>query len=342
MLGDLSFNEMREYVTKLGLPAFRGNQLFDAIYSGKTLNEITNIPKNVQALIQNDYPQVKITKKLESRDGTKKYIIQFADGEIAESVLMKYKYGNTICVSTQVGCRMGCKFCASGLHGLKRNLTSGEILSQVVLINKGEGGTLKERKITNIVLMGSGEPLDNYQNVIKFLRLVTSKEGLNISERNISLSTCGLVPEIYKLADEGLNITLTISLHAPNDEIRRKTMPIAQRYTIAEILRACDYYIEKTKRRVAIEYTLIKGVNDSDACANELIKLLKGRLCHVNVIPLNYVKERGLTGAIREEAYKFAGLLEKGGLSATVRRTMGEDISGACGQLRNEVLAGAK
>ena len=342
MLSDLTLAELRSYVTEIGLPSFRGNQIFDAIYNGKELNEITNIPKNVLNLIKKDYPKARIIKKLVSKEGTRKYIIEFADGEIVESVLMKYKYGNTICVSTQVGCRMGCKFCASGLNGLKRNLSAGEILSQVLLVNRDVGGTLKDRQITNIVLMGSGEPLDNYDSVVKFLRLVTSSDGLNISERNISLSTCGLVPEILKLADEGLNITLTISLHAPNDELRQQTMPIANRYSIAEILDACQKYIDKTKRRVAIEYTLIKDVNDSKACANELVGLLKGMLCHVNIIPLNYVKERGLKGSTRKEAYQFAACLEKSGLSATVRRTMGEDIAGACGQLRNEIMAGGK
>lgn len=340
MLSDLSLQELKGYVTEKGLPAFRGSQIFDAIYNGKAINEITNLPKQLLEEINKDYPTYKIVKRYESKDGTKKYIIEFHDGEVVECVLMQYKYGNTICVSTQVGCRMGCKFCASGLNGLKRNLSSGEILGQVLLVNKDFGGTYKDRKITNIVLMGSGEPLDNYDNVVKFLRLVTSEDGINISDRNISLSTCGLVPQIYKLADEGLNITLTISLHAPNDEIRQRTMPIANRYSIKEILDACRNYISKTKRRVAIEYTLIKNVNDSKACAEELISLLKGMLCHVNVIPLNYVKERGLKGNTRKEAYQFVGLLEKGGLSATVRRTMGEDIAGACGQLRNSYMRG--
>lgn len=340
MLSDLSKLEMREYVKGLGLPEFRGNQIFDAIYNAKALEEVSNIPKTVLSAIEKDYPSYQIFKKLESKDGTKKYVIKYDDGEIVESVLMQYKYGNTICVSTQVGCRMGCKFCASGLHGLKRNLSAGEILGQVLSVNRDLGGGLKERKITNIVLMGSGEPLDNYENVTKFLRLVSAEEGLNISQRNISLSTCGLVDNIYRLADDGFSITLTISLHAPNDAIRKQTMPIANKHSISEILKACQYYIDKTGRRVAIEYTLIKGVNDSKAHAEELIKLLKGKLCHVNVIPLNYVKERGLLGSTRKEAYQFVGLLERGGLSATVRRTMGEDIAGACGQLRNEILGG--
>lgn len=340
MLADLSLSEIQEYAKNLGLPSFRGNQIFDAVYSGKTLDEISNLSASIKQSIEKDYPKAFIDREFVSKDGTKKFVIRFGDGEICETVLMKYKYGYTLCVSTQVGCRMGCKFCASGLNGLVRNLSAGEILGQVILANKSLGGSSKERKITNIVLMGSGEPLDNYDEVAKFLRLVSAKEGFNISLRNISLSTCGLCENIYRLADEGLSVTLTISLHAPNDELRKKTMPIANKYTIKEILEACRYFIEKTKRRVAIEYTLIKGVNDDSGCAKELTELLKGLLCHVNVIPLNYVKERGLIGTTRGEAYKFVDLLTKGGLSATVRRSLGDDIAGACGQLRNKILGG--
>ena len=236
---------------------------------------------------------------------------------------------------------MGCKFCASTLNGLQRNLTAGEILAQVIFYNKLLGATLKDRKVTNIVLMGCGEPLDNYDNVTKFLRLVSAPEGLNISQRNITLSTCGLVPNIYKLADEGFSVTLTISLHAPNDELRKQTMPIANAYSIQEILKACDYYFEKTGRRVAFEYSLISGKNDTDECIEQLGKLLKGRPCLVNFIPLNSVKEKDLIGSTRKRGYVLAGKLEKMGVAATVRRTMGEDIEGACGQLRNRV-GGAK
>ncbi len=341
MLSDLTLQEINDYAAAKGLPKFRGRQIFDAIYNGKALEEVTNLPNSLKELISEDYPKYKIVKKLESQqDETKKYIFQFSDGQVVEGVLMEYKYGRTLCISTQVGCRMGCKFCASGLNGLIRNLSAGEILGQVLLVNKDLGGGLNKREITNLVLMGSGEPLDNYDNVTKFLKLVSSEDGLNISQRNISLSTCGLIPKIYELADDGFSITLTISLHAPNDEIRKQTMPIANRYSIDEIIQACQYYFDKTGRRVAFEYTLIKGVNDSKTCAEELIKRLKKLTCHVNVIPLNEVKERKLIAATRKEAYIFAGLLEKGGLSATVRRTMGEDISGACGQLRNSYLEG--
>ena len=341
ILADLTLDEINEYVLSKSLPKFRGKQIFDGIYSGKGLEEISNLPKNLLSQIKEDYPNYKILKTLISKeDGTRKYIFSFNDNQIVEGVLMEYKYGKTLCISTQVGCRMGCKFCASGLNGLIRNLTAGEILGQVLLVNKDLGGSLKERKITNLVLMGSGEPLDNYDNVTKFLKLISSEDGLNISQRNISLSTCGLVPKIYNLADDGFNITLTISLHAPNDEIRRQTMPIANSYSIDEIVEACKYYFNKTGRRVIFEYTLIKGVNDSKFSAQELCKRLKGLSCHINVIPLNEVKERHLKSVTRKECYDFADILEKGGLSATVRRTMGEDISGACGQLRTSFLEG--
>jgi 23S rRNA (adenine2503-C2)-methyltransferase len=233
---------------------------------------------------------------------------------------------------------MGCKFCASTLGGLKRNLSSGEILGQVLLINRDLGGSRKERKITNIVLMGSGEPLDNFDNVTKFIDLISSNKGLNISQRNISLSTCGLVDKIGELAEKNYNITLTISLHASTDEKRKEIMPIANKYTIAEIVDACKKYYDVTGRRIYFEYTLIKGVNDTGEDIERLFKLLKGMNCHINIIPLNSVKERNLIGSTRAYAYKFAEELNKKGISATVRRTMGEDIEGACGQLRNKII----
>lgn len=338
MLLDLSFNEIQEYVKKMGLPAFRGEQIFDAIYSAKSLEEISNLPKALKDIIKDDYPDIKILKKLVSKDGTQKYIIEFADGEIVECVLMKYKYGYTICLSTQVGCRMGCKFCASTLNGLKRNLSAGEIIGQALVVNRDLGGSSRDRKITNIVLMGSGEPLDNYDNVCKFIELVSSNRGLNISQRNISLSTCGLVDKIDTLAGRNYNITLTISLHATLDEKRKEVMPIANRYSIKEIVDACRRYFDKTGRRIYFEYTLIRGVNDSVEDVDRLAKLLRGLTCHVNIIPLNSVKERNLIGTSRLEAYKFAENLNAKKVSATVRRTMGEDIEGACGQLRNKII----
>ena len=338
MLSDLSYDEILKYITQKSLPKFRGEQIFDGIYNGKDLEEISNLPKNVKDLIKNDYPEYKIVKKFISKDGTQKFIIRFFDEKIVECVLMKYKYGYSLCISTQVGCRMGCKFCASTLNGLERNLSAGELLGQVLLINRELGGSRKERKITNLVLMGSGEPLDNYENVLKFLHLVSDEKGLNISQRNISLSTCGLVPQIYQLADENLNITLTISLHATTDEKRAEIMPIANKFSISEIIDACKYYFEKTKRRLYFEYTLVKNINDSEEDIKRMAQLLKGLTSHVNIIPLNEVKERSLRGTGRSFAYEFCDKLNKAGIYATVRRTMGEDIAGACGQLRNKIL----
>ncbi len=280
---------------------------------------------------------IEIIETLTSSDGTEKYLFRLADGNVIEGVLMKYKYGNTQCVSTQVGCRMGCKFCASTLGGRVRDLSSGEILAQVLLINSlhAQG---KERGVTNVVLMGSGEPLDNYQNVVEFLKNVTCEGGINISARNISLSTCGLVDKMYALADEGLPVNLTVSLHSTTDSERARTMPVANKWSIAEILKACENYFNKTGRRYIFEYALIEGENCDDKHADELISLLKGKPCHVNLIRLNEVKERTLSAAGEKAAYRFLGLLEKGGLSATLRRRTGADIGGACGQLRVSYL----
>ena len=256
---------------------------------------------------------------------------------------MKYKYGYTQCISTQVGCRMGCKFCASTLNGLVRNLTAGEILSQILIVNAlhkndavGQGA--QARAVTNVVLMGSGEPLDNYDEVLKFLRNVTAEEGVCISARNISLSTCGIVPKMYRLAEEGIPLNLTVSLHATDDESRARTMPVAKAYKIEEILKACEYYFKKTGRRYYFEYTLIEGENCDEEHARDLIRLLKGKPCHVNLIRLNEVKERDLKSVGDKYAYRFLGMLEKGGLSATLRRQIGVDIGGACGQLRSDYI----
>ena len=281
---------------------------------------------------------ISLHTKLVGKDGTVKYVYKLADGNIIEGVLMSYKYGNTLCVSTQVGCRMGCKFCASTLGGLVRNLSAGEILAQVLFVNRDNGGDLKNRKVTNVVLMGSGEPLDNFDNVVKFFNLVSAPNGINISQRNISLSTCGLVDKIKELAKLKLQVTLTISLHAPTDDMRKEIMPIANRYSISELIDATKLYFNETKRRIVFEYSLISGKNDTFECADELAKLLKGLVCHVNLIPLNEVKERGMLGTNRKKAYAFMDRLNKAGISATVRRTMGADIEGACGQLRAKIL----
>lgn len=337
---DLSQEELCQQMENLSLPKFRGKQLYDAIINAQSLDEISVFSKELKQNFEKYYPKYKIFKKFEAKDGTKKYLIQFDDESIVECVFMKYKYGNTVCLSTQVGCRMGCKFCASTLQGLKRNLSAGEILGQLYLVNRDNGGNKKDRAITNIVLMGSGEPLDNFDNVCRFIKLVSAPEGLNISRRNISLSTCGLVDKIKELADKQYDVSLTISLHATTDEKRKQLMPIANKWTIAEIMEACDYYFQKTGRRFYIEYTLVQGVNDSSEDAAELAKLLKGKVCHVNLIMLNPVKERNLKSTQRSEAEKFCKLLGNSGVSATIRRSLGQEIGGACGQLRNKFISG--
>ncbi|MBQ5926726.1 MAG: 23S rRNA (adenine(2503)-C(2))-methyltransferase RlmN [Clostridia bacterium] len=331
----------------LGEKKFRAKQLFDGLKQGKTVSGISSLSKDFKEKLLENYENepVKIKQVFYSSDGTEKYLFELSDGNLVEGVLMKYKYGYTQCVSTQVGCRMGCKFCASTLNGLVRNLTAGEILSQILVVNalhkddvKGENKGKEVRAVTNIVLMGSGEPLDNYDQTVKFLRLVTAQDGLNVSARNISLSTCGIVPKMYELANEGLPVNLTVSLHSTSDEDREKIMPVAKAYKIAEILKACAYFFEKTGRRYYFEYTLIDGENCDEEHANALIKLLKGKPCHVNLIRLNEVKERTLKATSDKAAYRFLGVLEKGGLSATLRRQIGVDIGGACGQLRASYL----
>ena len=346
ILQDLSYSEIETLVLALGEKKFRAKQLFEGLMQGKTIDGITSLSKAFKERLKEEYENepIKVREVFTSSDGTEKYLFELADGNLIEGVLMKYKYGYTQCVSTQVGCRMGCKFCASTLNGLIRNLSSGEILSQVLLVNalhkkEVETGRGKEaRAVTNIVLMGSGEPLDNYTETIRFLRAVSAEEGLNISARNISLSTCGLVPKMFALANEGLPVNLTVSLHATTDEERLRTMPVAKAYSIEQILKACEHYFQKTGRRYYFEYTLIDGENCDEEHALRLIKLLKGKPCHVNLIRLNEVKERSLKSISEKSAYRFLGLLEKGGLSATLRRQIGVDIGGACGQLRASYL----
>lgn len=336
ILQDLSYNEIEELTLSLGEKKFRAKQLYDGLMQGKAISAISNVSKDFKAKLLEKYEDepVKIKERFVSSDGTEKYLFCLADGNLIEGVVMQYKYGNTQCISTQVGCRMGCKFCASTLNGLVRNLTAGEILSQILVINALLSAGGKDRAITNVVLMGSGEPLDNYNNTVKFLKNVTAEGGICISARNISLSTCGLVDKMYALADEGMPVNLTVSLHATSDEDRKRIMPVARAYSIEKILRACDNYFKKTGRRYYFEYTLIAGENCDEAHADALIKLLKGKPCHVNLIRLNAVKERDLSPTEQKEAYRFLGRLEKGGISATLRRQMGSDIGGACGQLR--------
>lgn len=345
ILQDLTFTEIEEYILSLGEKKFRAKQLCDGLLQGKSVTAISSLSHALKERILQDYENepIKIKHTFYSSDGTEKYLFELADGNIIEGVLMKYKYGYTQCVSTQVGCRMGCKFCASTLNGLVRNLTAGEILSQILLVNalhkdEVQGKGAQARAVTNVVLMGSGEPLDNYDNVVRFLRNVCSENGFGMSARNISLSTCGLVPKMYQLADENIPLNLTVSLHATDDTSRARTMPVAKAYKIADILKACEYYFEKTGRRYYFEYTLIAGENCDEAHADALIKLLKGKPCHINLIRLNEVKERDLKALGDKDAYRFLGRLEKGGLSATLRRQIGVDIGGACGQLRNSYL----
>ena len=345
MLNAIEYNikEWQEYLAQIGEPKFRAKQIFSWLHKGVDFNEMTNLPKSLVDKLNAEFVPnaVNIYKCLVSKkDDTRKYIFSLADGNIIEGVLMSYKYGNTICISTQVGCRMNCAFCASGLDGLVRNLSAGEILGEVLAVNAdiAEKG---ERCITNIVLMGSGEPLDNYDNVVKFINLVNDENGINISKRNISLSTCGICDKIYNLADDINGVNLTISLHAPIDSIRQDIMPINKRYKINDIIKACKYYFDKSGRRIIFEYSMIDGVNDSLQCAQDLSALLRGLPCHVNIINLNYVKEKGLRGSKNERVQSFIKTLEDNNISVTLRRTMGSDIEGACGQLRRSIIEGA-
>lgn len=332
----LPLDSILNIVKDMGQPSFRAKQIFTWLhkFGVDSFDEMSNLPKALREKLAEDYyvSSCKIEKKLVSKkDGTVKYLFSLCDGEYVESVIMKYKYGYTICVSSQVGCKMGCRFCASTLAGFVRNLTAGEIESQLHAAQKD-----LDIRISNIVLMGIGEPLDNYDNVILFMHNVNNENGLNISMRNITLSTCGVVPRIYDLMNENLQITLTISLHAPNDAIRSKTMPVNDKWGIDELLKACRDYIKKTNRRVSFEYTLINKVNDTPQCANELCSRLHGMLCHVNLIPVNDVEERGNIRSSDDSVNKFLQILQNNGINATIRRTLGSDINASCGQLRRK------
>ncbi len=339
-LQDLSLENLA-FVTEWGYPLFRAKQIYQAALLMKSYDEM-NIPKALCEELAESYfdRSVEIVEVRTGSDGTEKYLFALNDGNIVEGVFMPHSYGNTLCVSTQVGCRMGCKFCASTLNGLVRNLTAGEILGQVLAANVRHGGTIKKRAITNVVLMGSGEPLDNYDEVTKFLRLLSAEEGLNVSLRNVSLSTCGLCDQIIRLADSGLTVTLTISLHAPTDARRSKIMPINNKYHVMEVIEAAKYYLKKTGRRIIFEYSLIEGENCSVEDADKLASLLRSLQCHVNLIRLNPVKERNLRGAKIDSVKAFSDALTERGISNTLRRSMGNDIDGACGQLRNKYLEG--
>ncbi len=324
-----------------GLPAFRGKQIFQWMHRGADFAEMTNLPAALReslsekALVQP--VQIRL-ERVSALDGTVKFLFALPDGNCVEGVLMRYRYGLSLCISTQVGCRMGCRFCASTLEGCVRDLTAGEMLGEILAANRYLRDRGEEKTVSHVVLMGSGEPLDNYDQVIRFLRLLREENGIRISLRNVSLSTCGLVPRMRQLAEEELPVTLCVSLHAPNDEIRRMTMPIARKYSMEEILDACRYYVEKTGRRVIFEYALADGVNSDPAQARELAGRLRGLQCHVNLIPLNAVRERDMRGVREDTVRRFLQTLEEEHISATRRREMGDDIEGACGQLRRSVL----
>lgn len=335
-----NLKELKEEIQQLGEKPFRAGQIYKWLHVDKveTFDEMTNISKDLRQKLSDEFEirTLEPIKVLISKiDGTRKYLFRIKGGTIIESVLMRYHHGNSVCISTQSGCRMGCRFCASTINGLDRNLEPSELLEQIYQIEKNIG-----EKVSNIVLMGSGEPLDNYDNVTKFLELITDENGANISQRNITLSTCGLVPKINELAMKHLQITLAISLHASDDETRRKLMPIANKYTIDEVLEACRNYFKETGRRITFEYSLVAGENDTIGEADRLADRIKGINCHVNLIPVNPIKERDFVQSGKRAVLDFKRRLEKYKINVTIRREMGRDINGACGQLRNEAMKG--
>lgn len=338
-LASIRLSELEAILAALNEPPFRAGQIMKWLARGEKPKNMLNIPKALREKLEElPFGSAEIIEVRHScQDDTAKLLYELDDGNIVEGVLMRYSYGNTLCISTQAGCRMGCAFCASTLNGRVRDLTAGEMLSEITSAERYfPHDENKKRTITNIVMMGCGEPLDNYDNTIRFLERVTAEDGLGISPRNISLSTCGIVPKIYALIEDAPHITLCISLHAPNDEIRRRLMPISRSYGMTELLKAAKQYAEITGRRVIFEYSLIDGVNSSIECARELASKLRGINCHVNLIPLNSVEERQLRGVNRKYARQFQGWLESFHISTTVRRELGTDIDGACGQLRNK------
>ena len=341
VLLDLSYAELCEELKSWGLPAYRAQQIFQNLLRYRSFREMTDLPGSLRERLAERYCDLPATivETQVSSDGTRKYLLELRDGELIECVWMHQEYGDTLCVSCQSGCRMGCRFCASGLNGLKRNLTAGEILAEVLCVNAERHSTMQsERCVTNIVMMGCGEPMDNYENTVRFLRLITAKEGWNVSARNISVSTCGLADRILRFSEEGLPVTLCFSMHSPFDERRASIMPIEKKFRIAEVLNAFEVYFRRTKRRFIIEYTVIAGFNDRDEDAEELKRLLRGRVCHVNLIPLNRVAESGLDGT-RRDAENFLAKLQARRISATIRKSAGGDIDGACGQLRRRRMA---
>ncbi|NCC16436.1 MAG: 23S rRNA (adenine(2503)-C(2))-methyltransferase RlmN [Clostridia bacterium] len=337
-LKSMDLEEIQLFMAELNEPKFRGKQVFEWVHKKQvsSFDEMTNLSKDLREKLQQKavLGGVEMVRRLVSQlDGTRKYLFALENDSVIESVLMKYEHGNTVCISTQAGCRMGCRFCASTLDGVERNLTAGEMLSQVCEIQRDCG-----ERIHGVVLMGSGEPLDNYENVIKFIRLVNHADGQNMGQRHITLSTCGLIEKMYRLEEEHLQITLAVSLHAPNDEIRKKIMPVAKANPMDRLLSTCFHYTEKTKRRITFEYAMMRGLNDSDDCARELAGKLRDMLCHVNLIPVNDVKERDYIKSSAERVKRFAEILQQNGVETTIRRKLGGDIDAACGQLRRTHL----
>lgn len=332
-LVSLTLEELTIELEQLGEKKFRAKQVFQWIHEKNALSfdEMTNLSTALREKLKGNYrlTNMKVLEKLTSKDKTIKYLLELQDGHVIECVLMHYKHGYSICISSQVGCRMGCSFCASTIGGLERNLTAGEMLGQVYLVQRDQ-----HVKVKNLVVMGSGEPLENYEELVQFLHLIRDEKGQNMSHRHITVSTCGLVNRIKDLAKENLQITLAISLHAPFDELRKKLMPINNKYDIEQLMKACKEYTDKTHRRITYEYALIRGTNDTDACVNELGRLLKGQLAHINLIPINDVKERDYIKSTERRIEQFAASLEKKGINVTVRRELGSDINAACGQLR--------
>lgn len=332
----LSLNELNQYMITKGYPKFRGKQVYEWCHKKlvRSVDEMTNIPKDIRESIREEFVALEVVDRLISKvDGTNKFVFRLADGNVIESVFMPYRHGNSVCISSQAGCRMGCRFCASTLMGLSRNLEASEMLDQIYAISSITG-----ERISNVVVMGTGEPLDNFDHLCRFIELLTNEDGLNISQRNVTVSSCGIVPKIYELADKHFTITFALSLHAPNDEKRKALMPIANRYSLEEVLKACRYYFDTTGRRITFEYSLVAGQNDTRQDARELIELLRGFPCHVNLIPINPIKERDYKRAEDTSISKFKVMLEKNGINSTIRRGMGKDIDAACGQLRKAYM----
>ena len=333
----MNIEELKALMTELGDKPFRAKQIYSWLHERlvTSYDEMTNIPKSLKEKLK-DYPITALEMvdvQISKIDGTRKYLFRLSDGNVIESVLMRYKHGNSVCISSQVGCRMGCRFCASTIGGLTRGLQASEMLDQIYRIQ-----VLSGERVSNVAVMGTGEPLDNYENLLRFIHILTEEGGLHISQRNLTVSTCGLVPKMYELAKEKFQMTLALSLHAPNDEKRQELMPIARKYTMDEVLDACRNYFEETGRRITFEYSLVAGVNDSDQDARELSGKIGDINCHVNLIPVNPIKERSFQRSTRQAVENFKIKLEKCGINVTIRREMGSDIDGACGQLRKSYM----